>query len=209
MSDYLKKRERERKLEKIRGKAKNGNGTGNGGAISAAAREHFFAAFENGLFAYAAGSTIVFEIYDSELERFPEIRKHLKVRGGDYPLLALDEKTWQPKKVALDPREHEDEHNEPENLQLYLENTGELHGDMTALRKALVTQRKRGTYDQDKALSRFLTFTNKGARRYAKENSLGAGYGPFTDTVRKRTARHLLESFESAAGFGEFDYLAD
>jgi hypothetical protein len=92
-------------------------------------------------------------------------------------------------------------------LQLYIENDGDLYRQQNLpIIKNLMRKKAAGIYDHDKAVKLFGYLIESGAKKYAKENDVTMPWHEmFNVKSRKQTAEAMTEAFESDAANGEYD----
>ncbi len=117
--------------------------------------------------------------------------------------------------VAGNPTRDENARNLADDLVLFIESDGGMHDLVQATRKNLINKKARGVYDISKAVKAWTNVANKGAQEYHRQvpNLVAAGwpshgsYGAFSPTARNFAGLEMFGTYESAAHFGEYDYL--
>jgi len=129
--------------------------------------------------------------------------------GGDYD--DVGRHSWKPGEAREGRRSEPVDEHAVTDLVLYIDNTSDLSPDgpsgqgKTTLLNALRKWRK-GTYDPERAVQLFEYLTEAGARRYAKEFSIGTDWNTiFSKATRREAARQLEASFRNRAENGEYD----
>jgi len=92
-------------------------------------------------------------------------------------------------------------------LVMHVNNTGRLHQQMVAIRKALMTKHARGQYSSEKAVKAFLNMADSGAKNYVREHGGGKWSDTFPKKIRMMAAKDLRDEFEGEAKFGNYDDL--
>jgi len=94
-------------------------------------------------------------------------------------------------------------------LKLYIVNDAALHRSQhEPIRKNLATKKARGEYKHDLAVKRFGYLVEAGAKKYAKEFSVGTDWHKMFDVpTRRAVAEELTKSFEAEHALGNYDYL--
>jgi len=84
-------------------------------------------------------------------------------------------------------------------LTLYIENTSAIYSMLQAVHANLMKKKKRGVYDNKKAVKAFYNVANRAAKMYCVEFNCGTSmwYETFPTDVRKATAMYLRDQFET------------
>jgi hypothetical protein len=101
-----------------------------------------------------------------------------------------------------------DEHAATE-LRLYIDNDSDLHRQQGApILKNLATKKVRSQYKHDLAVKLFGYLVESGAKKYAKEFSIGTDWHKMFDVpTRKAVAEELTQTFEAEFELGNYDQL--
>jgi hypothetical protein len=105
-----------------------------------------------------------------------------------------------------------------DELKLYIDNEGSLHGQATSIFKNLATKKARSQYKHDLAVKAFGYLVEAGAKKYAKEfgsaapalgsrRYSGQWHQMFPVSTRKEVAEDLTRAFEAEFELGNYDYL--
>ncbi len=95
-------------------------------------------------------------------------------------------------------------------LELFITSDANLYRQMhLPIIKNLITKKARGVYDTEKAKKGFMYLADEGAKRYAKEFGSRdvVWHEMFNINTRRMVAAELTESFETEAGYGNYDNL--
>src|SRR5579883_686292 len=98
---------------------------------------------------------------------------------------------------------------EARELELYIENDAQLYRSQEQpIQKNLITKMAKGIYSHSKAVKLYGYLVQNGAKKYAKEFSVGTDWHQmFPTSVRKEVAERFAKSFETEAKFGNYDHL--
>jgi hypothetical protein len=92
-------------------------------------------------------------------------------------------------------------------LELFVENDGDLHRQMTTpIHKNLATKKARGEYQHDLAVKGFMHLMEAGAKKYAKEFG-GTWHQIFDVPTRRAVAERFAKEFETEYALGNYDHL--
>ena len=101
-----------------------------------------------------------------------------------------------------------------DELVMFIDNDGGMYDQIVGVRKNLVNRQARDAFDRVEAIKAWLRVTNKGAKEYHRQipnfesGQMSHGsYGAFSPDVRWLAARVMLEQYEVAANYGEYDFL--
>ena len=95
-------------------------------------------------------------------------------------------------------------------LELFITSDANLYRQMhLPIIKNLITKKARKIYDHKKAQKAFMHLADEGAKRYAKEfgSRDTVWHEMFNINTRRMVAAELVESFETEAGYGNYDNL--
>lgn len=92
-------------------------------------------------------------------------------------------------------------------LELYVKSDGQLYrSQYQPIQKNLITKMARGVYNHDKAVKLFGYLMESGAKKYAKEFSVGTDWSQmFSPATRKAAAEEFTRHFEVEAKLGNYD----
>ena len=87
---------------------------------------------------------------------------------------------------------------EARELELYIDNDEPLYRKWQAIVKNLWRHRAKGRFDKERAIDGFMYLVDEGAKKYAKEFSVGTDWNMmFNSATRRHVARQYAESFEN------------
>lgn len=91
-------------------------------------------------------------------------------------------------------------------LELYINNDGQLYKDKKSYIKNLMTKIGQGKYDFNRSIDLWMFYIEKGAKKYAKEFSIGSDWSiTFPKPLRRELARKFAKDFYDEMKEGEYN----
>lgn len=93
---------------------------------------------------------------------------------------------------------------EERELELFIDNDGDLYRQRTVpIEKNLLLKKKKGVYDKEKAVKLWMYLVDDGAKKYAREYSIGKDWNViFPRSSRLKVARSLADNFDREYNLG-------
>jgi hypothetical protein len=97
------------------------------------------------------------------------------------------------------------ENHEARELEMFIANDYPLYGQTKSILKNLATKKARGVYKHDLAVKLFMYLVEAGAKKYAKDFSIGTDWHTmFNVPTRKLIAESLAKNFEEEYKTGNY-----